>query len=149
MIEIEDCLKEIRLAYSNGRHADLMADLLDEYTPALLGAKRVPSFSEGAGPMVDAQQKLCNGWCFYEGIFVMAIKGKPGNRAGRPSHFDSSGIYFTKSLTGGLNRIDGPAYISPEHVEWWIEGENMQFEQWLLQSPLPDAEKVLLKMRFG
>ena len=59
-------------------------------------------------------------------------------------------IYYYNSV-GQVHREDGPAIVEyPYNTEhWYIYGQEYSFNKWLNILPLPDKEKMILKLRYS
>lgn len=61
-------------------------------------------------------------------------------------HTDGSQFWY---VNGEFHREDGPAIETPNGPQWYFHGIRHKIDDWLAKSKLSDAEKVLLKVRYG
>ena len=52
---------------------------------------------------------------------------------------------------GYLHREDGPAITYRlGYIQWYLHGDQYHsFNQWLEESPIPDIDKMLLRLQYG
>lgn len=67
---------------------------------------------------------------------------------------DSEGTrhYHSRDDDGDLfyHRANGPAReFRDGYVDWWLYGNDYNFEAWLAETPASDEEKVMLKLVYG
>ena len=52
---------------------------------------------------------------------------------------------------GAYHREDGPAITYRlGYIQWYLHGDQYHsFNQWLEESPIPDIDKMLLRLQYG
>lgn len=90
---------------------------------------------------------LYTGWIQHNSYFFHVVRGMHGNSSG-PSLFNRSSIRWGDGRTP--HRIDGPAVICGDYgLKWALYGEVLSLNAFLERTPIPNSEKVLLKMQWG
>jgi hypothetical protein len=65
--------------------------------------------------------------------------------------FESTGGYKAWWVDAQRHRTDGPAIEWPNDGKmlWYVNGQQLTFDQWVVQVPVTEQERTLLLLKFG
>ena len=67
------------------------------------------------------------------------------------SWLHNDGDIYRYDDDGQVHSLEGPAVIDKQFGElhWYMHGNLLSFDIWILESTLPDNEKMLLRLQYG
>ena len=67
------------------------------------------------------------------------------------SYIDSYQAKMWYNEDGAYHKVDGPAITYRlGYIQWYLHGDQYHsFNQWLEESPIPDIDKMMLRLQYG
>ena len=65
------------------------------------------------------------------------------------SYINDMGTIHWYNTTADIHKEDGPAVIYANGTSgWFFKGEHYSFNEWLKRTPIPDEQKLLLRLQY-